>query len=110
MNNKYEDYNKVIVKMYVTYYAKYWFNWYTITNEEIKQRARFETWYHNLIIWDRNDPHPEVWRYIRKHEINPNTTTRNMLKTWGFKYKEFKGKIEKPTSENDIRQFFLFNN
>ena len=54
-------------------------------------------------------PYPKARKYVCKYKLNIDMATKNQLKKWIYKYKEFRGKLTKLIEENDIRQFFIIN-
>ena len=54
----------------------------------------------------KQNQHPEVKKYVRKHELNIKRDSTEKIKTWIYEYYEFKKKLDEFIKRSDIRQFF----
>ena len=89
INNKYEDYNKIIVYECVKYYSICWEQRCTIAQNEDIQLMRYREWHKKEWEEARNNAHPQIRNYARVNDANEENMTKEELKKRILRLKYF---------------------
>ena len=105
VNNKYEDYNKIIVYECVKYYSMCQEHQCKIMQDVELHIKRYKNWYRNEWEAARNNAHPQIRNYARTYEENKDNLIIEKLKILILRLKEF-CKGVRPLVQNNIQIFF----
>ena len=101
---KYQESNKILIKLCINYYEKYWKYRNQMMHDNNKQKERIRKWYDTEYQVVLESEYPQVKKF-RMRKINKQTSTNKALLKWIYSLRKIKSRSEK-YSLSDIRCYF----
>ena len=104
--NKYQVFNRIIIKHCILYYDKCWKDRNEIFHNENEQKERVIRWKRRIEQEVETNEPINVRKFVSQMKIDEQQCTSKTMLTWIYNVKKVIGKVKK-YPPNDIRRYFV---